>query len=581
MTFRTKPAVKRSHRPSWESDDRRNLFTNIGFGLAVLFGVVALVGAGVATYVDDHFAEVASVNGTKISKDQFRDRAKVDAFRIDQAEAQVRDQLNLGRITDSESETRLALYEQQRESLAQSTLERLIDVALQGQLAAGRGIVVDDAKIDQRLVDEATHQEQRHVLLISVTPELTAGAKEPTDAQKAAAKAKADQALADINAGKPFEEIAKAVSTDGWATAGGDTGWALADDASYAEGFLAAVFALPVDGLTEVLAGPDGTYRIGKVTEIAPETVDGDWLQRIEEAEIPMQAYRDAVRGDLVRDELTAAVLAEVTEKPTAQRRVSEIFISTASYEGPGDEVKVRHILYTPGDTAPGSASPAPSDDPAWSGAQAKAQATYDRLKALVGQPDELAKQFAEIAGTDSKDTGSGAAGGELPYFTQGQLDRGFADAIFKEGLKKGDLLPPVQSQYGWHVILFEDRRQPPESRINGVQLLANSPDADFAKLAAEHSDGAEAAQGGDLGWVAQYQLDAEREAAIFGAPVGKVSDVLETTDGFYLFLVREEQTRKPDGEQLATLESGAFQNWYAAEKAKADIKRDSGLPTS
>ncbi len=56
---------------------------------------------------------------------------------------------------------------------------------------------------------------------------------------------------------------------------------------------------------------------------------------------------------------------------------------------------------------------------------------------------------------------------------------------------------------------------------------------------------------------------------------------MLETTDGFYLFLVREEQTRKPDGEQLATLESGAFQNWYAAEKAKADIKRDSGLPTS
>ncbi len=245
MTFRTKPVVKRSHRPSWESDDRRNLFTNIGFGLAVLIGIAALVGAGVATYVGEHFAEVASVNGTKISKDQFRDRAKVDAFRIDRAEAQARDQLQLGRITDSEAQTRLAVYEQQRQSLAQSTLEQLIDVALQGQLAAGREIVVDDPKIDQRLVDEATNREQRHVLLISVKPEITAGAKEPSEAQKAAAKATADKALADIRAGKPFAEIAKAVSTDGWATAGGDIGWALADDASYAEGFLAAVFALP------------------------------------------------------------------------------------------------------------------------------------------------------------------------------------------------------------------------------------------------------------------------------------------------------------------------------------------------
>jgi parvulin-like peptidyl-prolyl isomerase len=580
MTFRTKPVVKRSHRPSWESDDRRNLFINIGFGVAIVIGVLALVGAGVATYVGDHFAEVASVNGTKISKDQIRDRTKVDAFRIDQAEAQIRDQLQLGRITDSEYQSRLAAYDQQRQSLAKSTIEQLIDVALQGQLAAARGIVVDDPKIDQRLVDEATHREQRHVLMISVTPELTAGAKEPTDAQKAAAKAKADKALADIRAGKPFEEIAKAVSTDAYATAGGDTGWALADDASYAEGFLAAIFALPQDGLTEVLAGADGTYRIGKVTEIAPQAVDGDWIQRIEEAGIPIQAYRDAVRGDLVRGELTAKVLAEVTEQPTAQRRVSEIFISTASYQGPGDEVKVRHILYTPGDTAPGSASPAPSGDPSWAAAKAKAQATYDKLKALAGTPDELAKQFAEIAGTDSKDTGSGASGGELPYYTEGQLDRGFADAIFKTGLKKGDLLPPVQSQYGWHVILFEDRRQPPESRANGIQLLANSPGADFAKLATEHSDGAEAAKGGDLGWIAKYQLDAEREAAIFGASVGKVSDVLSSADGFHLFLVHEEQTRKPDGDQLATLKSSGFRNWYTAQKANADIKRDSGTPT-
>jgi hypothetical protein len=59
------------------------------------------------------------------------------------------------------------------------------------------------------------------------------------------------------------------------------------------------------------------------------------------------------------------------------------------------------------------------------------------------------------------------------------------------------------------------------------------------------------------------------------------VSDVFHGTDGFYLFLVRQEQTRTPDADQLATIKTNAYQNWYTAEKAKADIKRETALPTS
>ncbi len=54
------------------------------------------------------------------------------------------------------------------------------------------------------------------------------------------------------------------------------------------------------------------------------------------------------------------------------------------------------------------------------------------------------------------------------------------------------------------------------------------------------NSDGAEKTQGGDLGWVAPLQLDAEREQAIFAAPIGKVSDTLKTDSGYYVFLVRD-----------------------------------------
>ena len=47
------------------------------------------------------------------------------------------------------------------------------------------------------------------------------------------------------------------------------------------------------------------------------------------------------------------------------------------------------------------------------------------------------------------------------------------------------------------------------------------------------------------MGWVAKGQLDPEVEAAIFAAPIGKVSDPVKIDgDGVYLFLVNEEQTR-------------------------------------
>jgi len=86
---------------------------------------------------------------------------------------------------------------------------------------------------------------------------------------------------------------------------------------------------------------------------------------------------------------------------------------------------------------------------------------TEDEAKTVVAELKKGA-DFAELAKTKSKDPGS-ADGGDLGYFTKDQMVPEFSEVAFK--LDKGQLSDPVKSQFGWHVIKVEDKRnrQPPE----------------------------------------------------------------------------------------------------------------------
>jgi peptidyl-prolyl cis-trans isomerase C len=86
---------------------------------------------------------------------------------------------------------------------------------------------------------------------------------------------------------------------------------------------------------------------------------------------------------------------------------------------------------------------------------------TEDEAKAIKAELDKGA-DFAELAKKKSKDPGA-SDGGDLGFFTKEQMVPEFSEVAFK--LEPGKVSDPVKSQFGWHIIKVEEKRnrKPPE----------------------------------------------------------------------------------------------------------------------
>lgn len=576
MTFNARSASRRGDRS--RDTGRRTLFTNLAFGLIVLAAFLILAAAAGASYYGDHLAAVATVDGHTINKDDLRDRFSVDVWRLNELESQLRDAVSTGRITKDQSDQQIAQIDQAKQdqqTILSQSLQNLVDAQLQTELAAKMGITVTPADIDAKLLDEATRPEARDVWVIEFQPDVTAPATTPTPIQTSVALGKANAALAQLKAGTAWETVAKQ-STDLTDPAGGDLGMTEKANSSLDPAYLDAVFAVQNNGITDVVKGADGIFRIGRVTNIIPTSVDPNYQQSITDKGISMDVYRKAVQADVTRTDLDNRIVADSTTKPSDQRHVLEIMLTQQTDQNTGqpivtDQVDARHILYAP--TSDPSASAPPSNDPGWEVAHQHALQTYYEL---LKDPSK----FASIAASDSADTGSAANGGDLGYLSQTDLVKPFGDAIFAPNLTPNEILPPVQTQFGWHVIQFVARRQPALTRMSGFTLDLAKPGADFGAMAKANSETSDASKGGDMGWIAPNQLSSTLETAIDKLAVNQVSDVVTDGTSLYLFKVIDEQTRLPDADQIATLKTGAFQNWYDGQKANASITTDPAYST-
>jgi peptidyl-prolyl cis-trans isomerase C len=90
-----------------------------------------------------------------------------------------------------------------------------------------------------------------------------------------------------------------------------------------------------------------------------------------------------------------------------------------------------------------------------------------EKAKELAGRVGK-GEDFAKLAKENSTDGGTREDGGLLGYFGKGQMVPQFEQAAF--ALEKGKVSAPVKSQFGWHLIKLEDRRQKPPPSFDEVK---------------------------------------------------------------------------------------------------------------
>ncbi len=84
-------------------------------------------------------------------------------------------------------------------------------------------------------------------------------------------------------------------------------------------------------------------------------------------------------------------------------------------------------------------------------------EAAKKKAEEVLAKAKANPADFAKLASEFSSDAGSAADGGDLNFFGRGAMVPTFENAVF--AASKGDIVGPVESEFGWHVIQVTDIR--------------------------------------------------------------------------------------------------------------------------
>ncbi|KKQ28196.1 MAG: Protein translocase subunit SecD [Candidatus Magasanikbacteria bacterium GW2011_GWC2_37_14] len=91
----------------------------------------------------------------------------------------------------------------------------------------------------------------------------------------------------------------------------------------------------------------------------------------------------------------------------------------------------------------------------------------FKKAQELYNQAN--AQNFADLAKQNSSDPGSKVIGGDLGYFTKEVMVPAFGEAVFKA--KVGEIIGPVETEFGYHVIYKVNERQSKEYELYRVLI--------------------------------------------------------------------------------------------------------------
>ncbi len=172
-------------------------------------------------------------------------------------------------------------------------------------------------------------------------------------------------------------------------------------------------------------------------------------------------------------------------------------------------------------------------------------------------------EDFAELAGTYSADN-SASQGGDLGFFKRGTMVKPFEDAAF--GAKVGEIVGPVRTRYGLHIIKVTDRKKENgEEMVRASHILLKFEASPQTIEAARDSAGYFAALAREESWEKAVEAEkapaqtspyfpegsgfvpgigVEREVArfVFRNEVGSISDPIETEQGFVVVRIADRQ---------------------------------------
>ncbi len=172
---------------------------------------------------------------------------------------------------------------------------------------------------------------------------------------------------------------------------------------------------------------PAARFQAG-VTPPQPAELKSYFDAHREEFRLPEQRIVDYVLIDSAKA-MAAATVSDADAKAYYDQHTDEFKQE--------EQVRARHILLQVNDKR----------------TEAQALAQLQALKARIQKGED----FAKLAGEVSEDPSSKTQGGDLGFFGRGRMIKEFEDAAF--GARPGDVIGPVKTSFGVHLIRVEDRR--------------------------------------------------------------------------------------------------------------------------